>query len=213
MEEWEKREKDRVMNSNPINEINHAPRWSIMASMALILVGLLAVIAPAASGLFLSRLLGWVLIFSGIMHFVYGAETHTTAAHTTQPGVNAVTRHSGSGLWETMVGMLFLAIGIYVLARPAGMLMTLALALGIYLLVDAFLEFILSYYFQGMRGSGWLLFHGVIAIVLAVIIFSTWRHSAVWLLAAFVGISIFFGGVARLALARSANHTTRVLPG
>lgn len=218
---WGKeKEKERVMNENPINpnnplnQVGQAVRrsagWSVAAGIAMVLVGLLAILAPAISGMFLTVLVGCVLIFCGLMHFVYAGDTHTGGAEMTATGVKT---HRGSIWWEILVGMLYIAAGIYVLVHPMAALVTLTLALGIYLLLEAVLEFVLSYHFQGMRGSGWLLFHGIITIILAVIVFRTWPRSSVWLIGTLVGISIFISGIARLALALSFHRVARRLPG
>jgi uncharacterized membrane protein HdeD (DUF308 family) len=197
------------MNSNPINQINHSAQWSMAASVAMILAGLLAIIVPAASGLFFAALVGWVLVFSGFMHFVYATQTHTGGAHKI---ISEMGLHGGSAWWEMGLGMLYLAIGIYVLTHLATALLTLTMALGIYLLIEGILEFVLSYHFQGVKGSGWLLFDGIISIILAAVIFRTWPQNAVWVPGTLVGISIFFSGIARLMLSSSVNRVTRVLP-
>lgn len=197
------------MNTNPINQINHAAQWSIVASVAMILAGLLAIIAPAVSGLFLAMLIGWVLIFSGFMHFIYAAQTHTGGARL---GVSEIGLHGGSTWWEIALGILYLAIGIYMLVHPVAALVTLTMALGIYLLIEGVLEFVLSYHFHGVKGSGWLLFDGIITFILAMIIFRTWPQNAVWVPGTLVGISIFVSGIARLMLASSVHRVTKVLP-
>src|SRR5215472_13327644 len=157
-------------NPNPMTQIHHAAQWSIFASVAMILVGLLAIIAPAVSGLLLTLLVAWILIVSGFMHFIYAAQTHTRGAHTIS---------GGSIWWEILVGCLYLAIGIYMLVHPVVALATLTAALAIYLVVEAILEFVLAYHFRGVKGSGWLVFHGIISLILAALIFRTWPQSSV----------------------------------
>jgi len=205
----EKREKGAVMNAVPIKQINSTARWSIVAGVAMILVGLVAIITPAVSGVFFSVLIACVLIFSGFKHLIFAVDTQS--AEISPSGIKT---HRARMWWEIVVGFLYLAFGIYILVHPVAALITLTLALGFYLLLEAVLEFVLSYTFQGMKGAGWLLFHGIITIILSAIVFRTFPRSAVWVIGTVVGISIFFGGVARVALAMGTmHHTPKVIPG
>jgi uncharacterized membrane protein HdeD (DUF308 family) len=79
-------------------------------------------------------------------------------------------------------------------------LASLTLAIAIYLLIEGVLEFVLSFQIRPAHGSGWLLVDGIITLVLAVMIWSTWPSSALWVVGTLVGISMFFSGITRLML-------------
>jgi uncharacterized membrane protein HdeD (DUF308 family) len=53
---------------------------------------------------------------------------------------------------------------------------------------------------------GWLLVDGVITLVLAVLIWSTWPSSALWVVGTLVGISMFFSGITRLILSMAVRR-------
>lgn len=175
----------------------------------MILAGLLAIIAPAISGLFLTILVAWVLVFGGIAHFVYAFHTHTGA----YTGMNGLMHTSGSIWWEIFMGILFLATGIYMLVHPVVALATLTAVLAAYLAVTAFLEFVLSFHFRHFKGSGWLLFNAIISLILAVLIFRSWPQNSVWVIGTLVGISILFSGITRLALSVSVHSMGKALQG
>ena len=78
-----------------------------------------------------------------------------------------------------LVGVLYIFIGgICSCIRWLG-LASLTLALAIYLLVEAFLEFVLGFTLRPLPGSGWLLVDGIITLILAVMIWRTWPSSTV----------------------------------
>ena len=185
------------MNPSQIVHTSHPGGWSIFASVAMIVVGLLAIIEPAITGVLLAVFLAWVLIFSGIMHFIYAAQTHT---------------RGGSMWWEILVGVLYIAIGVYMRVHPVMALTALTAALAAYLVIEAVLEFILAYQFRGMRGSGWLIFHGIVSLILAGLIFRTWPQNSAWLIGTLVGITMLFSGFTRLMLAMSMHRMNRALP-
>lgn len=189
------------------NQINHSAQWSIVASVAMILAGLLAIIAPAISGVLLTLLVAWVLIFAGVAHFVYAFHTHTGS----YPGMGGVMHTSGSIWWEILLGFLYLATGIYMLVHPVVALTTLTAVLAAYFAAAALLEFILAFHFRHVKGSGWLLFDAIISLILAVLIFRTWPQNSVWVLGTLVGISILFSGLTRLSLTLAYNRMTRAV--
>jgi len=57
-----------------------------------------------------------------------------------------------------------------------------------------------------MPGSGWLLFDGVITLILGIMIWRTWPLSTEWVIGTLVGASMFFSGVCRLMLSMAARR-------
>jgi len=81
----------------------------------MIVAGILAIIVPPAAGIAVTILVGWLLAFSGVMHFVY-------AWHT---------RGTGGIIWELLVGVVNVLVGGYLLSHPLLGMVSLPLALGI----------------------------------------------------------------------------------
>ena len=76
----------------------------------------------------------------------------------------------------------------------------------IYLFVEGVLEFILWSQLRSVAGKGWLLLDGIVTLILAAMIWSTWPSSAAWVIGTLVGISIFFSGISRLVLSLAARR-------
>jgi len=68
------------------------------------------------------------------------------------------------------------------------------------------LEFILSFRLRPLPGSGWLLFDGIITLILAIMIWKTWPSSSEWVIGTLVGISMLFSGISRLMLSLAARR-------
>jgi uncharacterized membrane protein HdeD (DUF308 family) len=168
---------------------------SIALSVLMIVAGFVAIASPALAGVAISVFVAWVLIFSGCMHLVFSWSTRT----------------SGGFLWELLVGILYLVIGVYLLRQPVAGLQSLTLALAIYLFVEAVLEFALGFAVRPARGSGWLLFDGVVTLILALMIWKTWPSSSAWAIGTLVGVSMLFSGTSRLMLSLAARSATSKL--
>jgi uncharacterized membrane protein HdeD (DUF308 family) len=109
------------------------------------------------------------------------------------------------------MGILYIFIGGYLLFRPVAGLASLTLALAIYLFAEGVLELVLSFVLRAMSGSGWLMFDGIITLILGVMILRTWPSSTEWVIGTLVGISMLFSGVSRLMLSLAANSLTSKL--
>ena len=108
--------------------------------------------------------------------------------------------------WEILLGLVYGAIGLYLLARPVVGLESLTFAVAIYLFVEGVLELILSFRLRPSSGTGWLLIDGIITLVLAVMIWSTWPSTAAWVIGTLVGIGMLFSGITRLMLSRAGRR-------
>jgi len=164
--------------------------WSIGLSVLMILAGILAIVIPPAAGIAVLAVVAWLLMLSGAVHLVF-------AWHT---------RSAGGMVWELLVGVLYIFVGAYTLLHPVAGLAALTLFLAIYLFVEGVLEFILSFSLRPMPGSNWLLFDGIVTLVLAILIWRSWPSSSEWVIGTLVGISMLFSGAARLSLSLAARH-------
>ncbi len=179
------------MNKTTIRAIaRESINWSIGLSVAMILLGLLALATPLATGIAVTAIVAWGLLLLGFLHFWF-------AWHT---------RGAGSLVWELLIGVLYCFVGSFLLTHPLTGLVTLTLLLGTYLLIKGIVEIIGSLSVRPVPGSGWLLVDGVISLVLASLIWLHLPSSAVWIIGTLIGISILFSGLSRLFLSLAARR-------
>ena len=169
--------------------------WSIGLSILLIVAGILAIVMPPAAGIAVLVILAWLLMFSGAVHLVFAWHTRT----------------AGGMIWELLLGILYIFVGIYVLLHPVAGLATLTLFLAVYLFLEGVLELVLSFRLRPLPGSNWLLFDGIITLILAILIWRSWPSSTEWVIGTLVGISMLFSGAARLSLSLAARRVVAKL--
>jgi uncharacterized membrane protein HdeD (DUF308 family) len=109
-------------------------------------------------------------------------------------------------IWELLLGVLYIVIGVDVLVHPVAGLAALTLVLAIYLFVEGVLELILGFRLRPMAGSAWVLFDGVVTLFLAILIWRSWPSSTEWVIGTLVGISMLFSGTSRLFLSLGARR-------
>ena len=170
-------------------EVRHITGWSLTVSVLMILAGILAIGLPVAAGIAVNILVAWLLVFCGVAHLVFGWHI----------------REIGGIIWEMLLGALYIGIGAYLLTHPVAGLVTLTLALAIYLFAEGVLELVLSFQVRPRQGWGWLLLDGIVTLFLAMMIWRTWPASTEWVIGTLVGISMIFSGATRLMLSIAAR--------
>lgn len=170
--------------------------WSMALSVLMILTGVLAIMIPPVAGIAVLVVVAWLLMFSGAAHLVFAWHTRT----------------AGGMVWELLLGILYILVGVYALLNPVAGLASLTLVLAIYLFMEAVLELILSFRLRPLAGSNWLLIDGIITLILAVLIWRSWPSSSEWVIGTLLGISMLFSGAARLSLSLAARRAVARLP-
>ena len=183
------------MGSAIATGVKHITGWSVAVGLLMILAGILAVGLPVAAGIAVNIVVAWLLVFCGVAHLVFGWHI----------------REIGGVVWQVLLGALYIGTGVYLLTHPIAGLVSLTLALAIYLFAEGVLELILSLQLRPRRGWGWLLLDGVVTLILALMIWRTWPASTEWVIGTLVGISMIFSGTTRLMLSIAARSVVTKL--
>jgi uncharacterized membrane protein HdeD (DUF308 family) len=163
--------------------------WAIALSVLLILAGILAIVVPPAAGIGVAIVIAWLVLLGGIAHLAIAWHIRST----------------GGMIWELLVGLLYLAVAVYMLLWPVAGLASLTLLLAAYLFGRGILELILGFRIRHISGSSWLFFDGVIALILGAMIGLSWPSSSEWAIGTLIGISMLFAGINRLPMALAAR--------
>ncbi|MDE2346168.1 MAG: DUF308 domain-containing protein [Gammaproteobacteria bacterium] len=167
---------------------------SIGVSLLLILLGLLALALPGFAGLAVAILVLWVIVFSGLAHLVHAWDA----------------RGSGDFLWRLLVGIVYLAVGVFLLLHPRESLASLTLVLVILFLLEAGMLLAAYFWLRRRAGSGWLLVNALLTGALGLLIGLEWPASSAWAIGMLVGVNILFSGFSRLMMYWSAHHMLKL---
>jgi uncharacterized membrane protein HdeD (DUF308 family) len=164
--------------------LKKASGWSIALGVLMIIAGIIAMFAPWEAGLVITIVVGWSAIFNGIAQIIFGVRTH--------------------GGWhvllEVLLGIIYIIAGIYLLMHPIGGLLALTLILASFLLIYGVFALVLAFQIKPRGGWGWVLFDGIITILLGILIWAHWPFNSDWVVGTLFGISIFMSGVTRLMM-------------
>jgi uncharacterized membrane protein HdeD (DUF308 family) len=184
------------MTEQSITDVfKEATGMSIGLAVVMILLGFLAVFLPFATGIGVSILVGWIIVFSGFAYLAYAFAA----------------RGAGAFLWRTLIGIVSVVGGLYLAFHPGLALESLTLVVAGVFLAESALEIIVFFQFRALSGSGWILFDAILTLVLAYMIWLPWPASSLWAIGTLVGINLIVNGSTRLMYSVVARKTVKAI--
>jgi uncharacterized membrane protein HdeD (DUF308 family) len=117
----------------------------------------------------------------------------------------------GTGFWGTVIGLLGVVAGLMMIFRPLVGLVAMTMLLAIYFLVDGVSEIVAAFRIRPDQGWGWVLFNGIIAVVLGFMVWRQWPVSGAWAIGILVGIHILLTGWTMIILGTGARRIAGTL--
>ena len=163
----------------------------LIEGIALLVLGAIAVIVPPLATLAFTIFFGWLILISGVIGLV------TTFWMKGAPGF----------WWSLLSAILGIVVGVMLLASPVvGALSLTFVLIGFFLVEGAVsIMFALDHKRELSGQWGWMLFSGIIDLILAFMILSGLPSAASWAIGLLVGINMIFGGAALMAMALHAR--------
>src|SRR5437588_10516858 len=178
-----------------VGAVRKASGWSMLWGILMFICGILAICLPLASSIGLVIVLAWLILFAGIAHLIFAFQSHSI----------------GGVLWQVLLAIVYAIAGIYMLMNPLLGVLTLTLVLAVFFLFEGILEIVLYFRIRRIPYAGWVLFDGIITLILGALIWAQWPSSSVWVIGTVVGIRLIFSGISRFMLSLAARDITPAL--
>jgi len=166
-------------------------RLFLTEGVLLLVLGLAAVAIPPIATIAVEILLGWLILFSGVIGLV--ATFRTRGA----PGFG----------WSLASALLGIVVGVMLLRSPLRGALTLTLILTVFFFIEgvASIFYALAHKRELSGRWAWMLFSGLIDLFLAGVILMGLPGTAAWAIGLLVGINMVFGGTALIGMALKAR--------
>jgi uncharacterized membrane protein HdeD (DUF308 family) len=165
-----------------IAEARRNAGWLILLGIIEIIIGILAIATPLMAGLAVTIMVAVLLLLAGVSRLVAALKAGSW----------------GAGILGFLVGILALAGGIIMLARPGAGLAWITWLLSLYFFVVGLSGIALALKIRPHHGWGWRLFNGILSLLLGILIMGEWPLSGAWAVGVLVGIHFLFSGWAML---------------
>jgi hypothetical protein len=126
----------------------------------MILLGVVAIALPLASGIAVSELVAWIIVISGLAYLASAFAG----------------RNAGAFIWRMLIGLVFVGGGGYLAFHSGIALESLTLVMAIIFALEGVLEIVVFFQFRTFTGSGWVLFDAIVTLLLAFIIMRPGRR-------------------------------------
>ena len=163
----------------------------LFEGIVLVILGVLAVMAPAIASVAATLFFGWLLLISGIVGLF------TTFRARQAPGF----------WWSLISAAAGIVAGVLLIGWPLIGRLSLTAVLIAFLFVEGVVSIMYALeHRNALTGRwGWMLASGILDVVLGVILFAGLPGTALWALGLLLGINLLFGGWAMIVMALYAR--------
>ena len=144
-----------------------------------IMLGLLAMLAPGLTGISVVLIVGVLVVAGGIVRMIWAFQADNL----------------GKGLLMFAIGGLTLLCGLALVANPLFATGFLTIVLAAYFIIDGIFETVGGSRLRPKPGWGWMLFGGIVSILLGLMIWAQFPLSGAWAIGILLGIKLFFVGL------------------
>lgn len=156
----------------------------IGVGLALSILGLLALSMPLMASIAIETLVGWLILGVGLSQAV---------------ATYRALKNGERAFFKLLWSIIALSTGIILLARPLSGVLTLTMLMSVYFVMEGVFKISISMQLRPIDGWKWILFSGIMAVVLAGIIWSDF-FAAAWAVGLIVGLNLLFTGVSFMSL-------------
>ena len=163
-----------------MNEIAQVSKSAKMWGWIILIAGVLALLSPLVAGKAVAIMVAILLVIAGLTRLIHSFQ--------------------GGGFWTGLFGVLGIIAGLMVLGQPLLGLLTLTWILGIFFLINGISEAVAAFQARPTEGWGFVLFSGIISIILALMIMNQWPLSGAWAIGVLVGIQMISAGLTMITV-------------
>jgi uncharacterized membrane protein HdeD (DUF308 family) len=174
------------------NALHEHWKLYLAEGIALVVLGVIAILIPPIATLAVTIVLGWLFLVSGVIGLF------TTFWMRQAPGF----------WWSLISAVLAIVVGGLLLSRPVSGALSLTIVVVVFFVIEgvASIMFALEHKRELSGRWGWMLMSGIIDLVLATLVFAGLPSTAAWAIGLLVGINMVFGGSALIAMALHARN-------
>ena len=166
--------------------------WKLVLAQGIVMMvlGILAVAEPNVATFAISIFVGWLFFIGGIFRAVWIWRSRA------MPGF----------AWSLLTALLAILFGLILIFRPLTGALTLTMVLVALFILEGITAIVLAVqHREHLRSWGWVLFSGIIDLLLAYLIWAGWPSSADWAIGLLVGINMLFFGLSLVMTSLAAR--------
>ena len=163
--------------------------WFGILSLIFGIVGTFMSVAMTMTSIIL---LGFLVVFTG---FVFIFESFSAP-------------HWKGKLFDIILALIYIGSGMVMIINPAGSAVWFTLFIAVFLIVIGVMRIVTGLKVKDeINEWGWLVFGGVLSIILGLLIYAQWPMSGLWVIGLFISIELIIQGFNAIVLSRIVKTT------
>jgi uncharacterized membrane protein HdeD (DUF308 family) len=169
--------------------------FSILLRVLSIVCGILAILLPIEMSLGVVIVVSWLLMISGVVQLIQAIRGKT----------------AGSRTWTGIIAVVYFIMGLFLRLDPGIGIAAFTLALIGFFVAQGVIDVLTYFRLRKAGASGWMLFEGVITLILGLMIWRHWPSGSLWVIGTLVGINMILTGMTRLMLALAVRSAIKAI--
>jgi uncharacterized membrane protein HdeD (DUF308 family) len=166
--------------------------WKLFLAQGIVMMvlGFLAVAEPNVATVAVGIFVGWLFFVGGIFRALSVWQSRQL------PGF----------AWSMLTAVLAIVLGLILILRPLAGVLTLTMVLVAFFIIEGIASILAAIeHREHLRSGGWVVFSGIIDLLLAYLIWQGWPSSADWAIGLLVGVNMLFLGLSLVMTALAAR--------
>jgi uncharacterized membrane protein HdeD (DUF308 family) len=156
----------------------------LVQAVLMVVGGAVAILFPVFASAAFVRFLGWILIASGIIQ-----------------ALSLLAARNHPSFWLALISsVLAVVVGVMMLRNTVETMLVISILLIVFFMVEGISKIVFSLTIRPLQGWFWVLASGVLAVILAGILWSSMPVTAAWLIGLLLGINLITEGIALAGL-------------
>ena len=169
-----------------MNDIKKASKSVKIWGWVVLIAGILALASPLVSGITIAIMVGALMMIAGITRLFDAFQ--------------------GGGVWSGLLGIISAIAGLVMLIHPVLGLASMTMVLIVYFMVLGVSEIVGAFKLRPAPGWGFLLFSGLVSVLLSYMISNQWPLSGAWAVGVLVGVQLIFSGITMITLGSAVKQ-------
>lgn len=175
-----------------IEKIENSRTTLLWIGIALVVVGILAMLFPVFTTVTATLMIGWVLILAGLVSFFGALSIEGT----------------GPFFGELLLALLKLALGVYLLRHPGVGIVIITLVLAVMFMIDGAVRIGFAIEMRRRGGWFWMILSALVSIAAGLLIATGLPETSLFVLGLLVGINFLGTGISLIMLSRQSPVRT-----
>ncbi len=163
--------------------------WFIALGVLLIILGVICIGSPLITTIAVKIFVGWMFLIGGIAQVIHAFSASDW----------------GGFLWNLLIGALYVFVGGWLAFFPLTGIITLTILIAAMFVAEGLIKFVMGLNLRPEQGWFWMVFSGLAAFVLGLMLFFGLPGTAAWAIGLMVGINLLLSGWAFLMVSLFAE--------